>query len=201
MKGEEVMSEAIYQKQRSEGREYPTVHCGAVSQNGCMVFLFFCFLLVSFHFLLVTVSHAELVERVVAFVDDRAITLSELRETFERTKKVQPDITMSEVLNTMINRLVLLNDARRLKIEAKTDDEVFNEYVDLKVKAFIRVREEDIEDYYRANEKEFKGAVYELVRDKIEEYLTEKEINRLLKKQIAELRGKAYIKVLPDALQ
>ena len=139
---------------------------------------------------------AELIDRVVAYVNDRAITLSELLETYERTKKIQPDISMDEVLNTMVNRLVLLNDARRLKIEAKTDEEVLNEYMELKVRAFIRIKEEDIEDYYRKNEKEFKGAPFESVRDKIEEYLTEKEINRLLKIQIAELRAKAYVKIL-----
>jgi hypothetical protein len=108
---------------------------------------------------------------------------------------------MDEVLTTMINRLLLLNDARRLKIEAKTDEEVLSEYMELKVKAFIRVREEDIEEYYKKNVKEFGGADYESVMDRIEEYLTEKEINRILKKQIAELREKAYIKVLPGAMQ
>lgn len=149
----------------------------------------------------ISLCAAELIDRVVAFVNDRPITLSELRETYERTKKVQPDISMDEVLTTMINRLLLLNDARRLKIEAKTDEEVLSEYMELKVRAFIRVREEDIEEYYKKNEMEFGGADYESVMERIEEYLTEKEINRILKKQIAELREKAYIKVLPGASQ
>jgi len=144
---------------------------------------------------------AELIDRVVAFVDDRAITLSELRETYERTKKVQSDIAMGEVLNTMINRLLLLNDARRLKIEAKTNEEVLSEYMELKVRAFVSVNESDVEDYYKKNEQELRGAPYESVRDKIEEYLTEKEINRLLIKQIAELRAKAFVRVLPDSPQ
>jgi hypothetical protein len=143
----------------------------------------------------------ELIDRVVAYVNDRAITLSELRETYERTRKIQPDISMDEVLNTMINKLLLLEDARRLKIEAKTDEDTLSEYMELKVRAFIRIKEEDIEDYYKKNEKEFKGAAIETVRDKIEEYLTEKEVNRLLNKQIAELRGKAYVKVLLNTSQ
>ena len=141
-------------------------------------------------------AKAALIDRVVAFVDDTAITLTELRETYEKTRKVQPDVTMSEVLNTMVNRCLVLNDARRLKIEAKTDDELFNEYIELKVKAVIRIKEEEIADYYKKNEQEFKGAAYESVRDKIEEYLTEKEINSLLKKQIVALREKAYVKIL-----
>jgi hypothetical protein len=141
-------------------------------------------------------AKAELIDRVVAFVDNTAITLSELKETYEKTRKVQPDISMAEVLNTLINRILVLNDARRLKMEAKTDDELFNEYIELKVKAIIRIKEKEIEDYYKQNEQQFKGAPLESVRDKIEEYLTEKEINRLLKKQIAELREKAYVKIL-----
>jgi len=168
----------------------------AALQSRRIAFLLFCFLLVTCHSLLVTVSCAELIDRVVAFVNERAITLSELRETYERTKKVQPDISMDEVLNTMINRALLLSDARRLKIEAKTDEDVLSQYMELKVRAFIQVKEEDIEDYYRKNEQEFKGAPFETVRGKIEEYLTEKEINNVLRRQIAELRARAYVKVL-----
>ncbi len=155
--------------------------------------------LLACNLILVTVCYAELVDRVVAFVNDRAITLSELRERCELTRKVQPDISMDEVLNTMINRLLLLNDARRLKIEAKTEEEILNEYKELKVKAFIRIKEEDIEDYYKKNEAEFKGTPYDSVRDKIEEYLTEKEVNRLLKIQITELRARAFVKILPGS--
>ncbi len=151
--------------------------------------------------LLPLVCGAELVDRVVAFVDLKAITLSEVRETYDRTKKVQPDVSMEEVLNTMINRLVILSDARRLKIEGKTDDEIINEYVELKVKALIRIKEESIDDYYRKNEQNFEGAPLESVRDRIEEYLMEKEANELLKKQIAELRAKSYVRILPGALQ
>lgn len=145
-------------------------------------------------------AEAWLVDRVVAFVDNQAITLSELRESYEHTKKIQPDISMEEVLNTMINRLLLLGDARRLKIEGKSDDEVLAEYVELKVKALIRIKEESIEDYYKKNEQNFQGAQFEAVRDKIEEYLLEKEANERLKQQISELHARAYVKILPGAL-
>jgi hypothetical protein len=166
------------------------------------IVIFLCLQLFTFHFLLFTCeANAELIDRVVASVNDRAITMSELRETYEKTKKVQPDISTEEVLNTMINRLLLLSDARKLKIEAKTDDEVLNEYVQLKVKALIRVREEAIEDFYKKNEQNFGGSPYESVRDKIEEYLLEKEANELLKKQIADLRSKSYVKILPYVLK
>jgi hypothetical protein len=157
----------------------------------CIVLLLF-----TFYFSLFTVTGAELVDRVVAYIDDRAITLSELNETSDKTRKVQPDITQKEVLDTMINRMLLLNEAKRLRFEGKSDEELFNEYIELKVKAFIRLREEDIENYYQKNIAEFKEAPYESVRDKIEHFLTEREINGLLKKQIEELRAKSYIKIL-----
>ena len=149
-----------------------------------------------FSLCLVTVCSAELVDRVVAYVDDRAITLSELNGTLDKTRKVQPDITRQEVLDTIINRMLLLNEARRLRLEGRSDEELLNEYIELRVKAFIRVREEDIEDYYQKNIEEFKDVPYESVRDKIEQYFTEREINSLLKKQIAGLRAKAYVKIL-----
>jgi len=157
----------------------------------CIVLLLF-----TFHFSLFTVSSAELIDRVVAYIDDRAITLSELNETFEKTRKVQPDISQNEVLDTMINRMLLLNEAKRLRFEGKGDEELLNEYIELKVKAFVRLREEDIEDYYQKNIEEFKEVPYESVRDKIEHYLTEREINSLLKKQIEELSARSYIKIL-----
>lgn len=153
-----------------------------------------------FALLLIPVSGANsgLVDGIAAFVDDSAITLSDLREAFENTRKVQPDITEKEVLNTMINRRLLLNEAKRLKFEARTDEELLRQYIDLKVRAQIRLKEEEMEEFYRKNLSEFKGAPYEAVRDKIEEYLTEKEINRLLKKHVADLRAKAYVKIVAE---
>lgn len=138
---------------------------------------------------------AEIIDRVVASVDDRAITLSEFREAFERTRQVQPDIRMDEVLQTMVNRVLILNEARRLRIEAKTEEEVFREYIDLKVKTLIRLREEEVEEFYRKNLEEFRETPYERVRDRIEAYLTEREINRLLKMHLAELRARAQVRI------
>ena len=140
-------------------------------------------------------GQTELIDRVVAFVDNNAITLSALRETYEKTRKAEPGITMAEVLQTMVNKLLLLNDAKRLKFEAKTDEEMMNLYIEMKVKAFVQVKESAMEEYYLQHEQELKDAPYESVRDKIEEVLTEKEINRLLKQHIEELRKKAYVKI------
>ncbi len=152
--------------------------------------------LLPIYFLVTAFCYAELIDRVVAFVDGRAITFSELEETFEKTRKVRPDISEEEVLNTMINRMLMLNEAKKLKFEAKTDDDLLNEYIEMKVKAFIKVSEDEIEEFYNRNISEFKGSSYEAVSDKIEEYLIEREVNRLLKRHIEELRAKAYVKIL-----
>lgn len=143
-------------------------------------------------------SHAELIDKVVAFVDNSAITLREFEDTYEKSRAINPNIPKKEVLNTMINRMLLLSEAKKLKIGARTDEELLSEYIDLKVKAFIKISEEDLNGFYNKNISEFKGAGYDAVRDKIEEYLTEQEINRLLKMHIDELRSKAYIKVIMD---
>lgn len=143
---------------------------------------------------------AELIDRVVAFVDDRAITLREFEELYEKNRKVKPDISRAEVLNTYINRIVLLKEARKLKVEAKTDDELINEYIELKVRSLIRIKEDAVKEFYNSHLSEFKGAVYEEVREKIEEYLTEQEINNQLKMHIEELRARAYIKIVMKEL-
>jgi hypothetical protein len=136
-----------------------------------------------------------LIDCVAAFVDDQAITLSELNEMFERTREMHAGITRKEVLDTMINRAILLKAAKRLKLEAANDDELLSEYIELKVRSRVRLSQEALEEYYRENLAQFQGAPFESVREKIEEYLTEREVNKILKHQIDELRKKAYVKI------
>ncbi len=156
-----------------------------------------------FSLLLAGLSFAEIFDRVVAFVNDQAITLSEFQEQFGNAKKLTPDITEDEVLGTMINRLLLLREAKKYSIEAPSKEEILNEYIDLKVRAFIRVSDKDIEEFYAANQDKFNGKDLEGARDEIEKYLTEKELNTRLKEILNELRKNAYIKtqLKPDKLQ
>jgi len=63
------------------------------------------------------VVSAEVIDRVVAFVDDKAITLSELEEKYKAAVKLSPNIKKEDVLNTMINRVLLLREAKKLRIE------------------------------------------------------------------------------------
>lgn len=140
-------------------------------------------------------SHAAVTDRVIAFVDDQAITLSELEENYKTAGSLTPDITRREVLNTMINRMILLKEAKKYRIEAPTIEEVMKEYIDLKIRAFIRVNDADIEKFYKANMQNFKGKEYEDVRDEIDMYLTEKTVNERLKETLSDLRKKAYIRI------
>ncbi len=139
--------------------------------------------------------YAEIIDRVVAFVDDRAITMSELENNYKDTVKLMPGIKKEEVLNTAINRILLLREARKLRIEAPTKDAIIQEYIELKLKAIIKITEEDLKEFYEKNRNEFGNVEFDDVRDKIENYLIEKEVNRRLEKHIEELRSRAYIKI------
>jgi len=158
--------------------------------------MFFILLLFTVCCLLFTAyCNAELIDRVVAFVDDRAITLSELEEDYKDAKKLKSDIKKEEVLNTTINRILLLREAKKLRIEATTKDEIIHEYIELKLKTAIKITEEDLREFYGKNKKEFGKAEFDDIRDRIENYLVEKEVNDRLKKHIENLRSKAYIKI------
>lgn len=153
-------------------------------------------LLIVFSFQVSAFSYAGMLDRVAAFVNNRAITWSELEDSFGKAKKLKKDLSRKEVLETMINRILLMNEAKNLRLEANTDEELLDEYIDLKVRAFVRIRETELEDFYNKNLEEFKGENFENVREKIETYLLEKEVNIALKKHIAELRERAYVKIV-----
>jgi hypothetical protein len=138
---------------------------------------------------------AVIKNRIVGYVDSTAITLSELETRYLETRKVTPDITRREVLNTMINRVLLLREARKLRLEAPSEDELLKEYIDLKVRTLIRVKEEDIQDFYNKHKDEFEGKDLEDVRDTIENYLVEHQLNEQLKEHISELRKNTCVKV------
>ncbi len=148
-----------------------------------------------FSLVIVPAGSAAIFDRVVAFVGDQAITLSEFREQYRNTLKVSPDVTGEDVINTMINRLLLVKEAKKYRIEAPTQDEMIRDYIDFKVRAFIRVGESDVEEFYRKNRNQFSGKDYDEVRGEIEKYLTEKELNERLKETLKELRKNAYIKI------
>lgn len=137
--------------------------------------------------------NAGIKDRVVAFVDDTAITLSELDEIYSESIKIDPEINKEEVLNSMINRILLLREAKKLRLNAPSDVELLKEYISLRMRPHIK--EEDILEFYQKHIDDFKEKDFEAVRGEIENYLAERELNQLLKKHIEELRKKSYIKI------
>ncbi|MEW5744142.1 MAG: hypothetical protein AB1805_01700 [Nitrospirota bacterium] len=129
-------------------------------------------------------------------MDDTAITYSELREQYTAmSAAVGRAVSEEEVLNGMINSLLLLKEAKKMRLEAPSKDEQIREYIDIKIKAPIIIREEEIEAFYREHRAEFSGKEYITVRDDIERYLFELETNRQLKQHLEELRKHADIAV------
>lgn len=139
---------------------------------------------------------AEVIDRVVAFVDDEAITLGELEESLAETRMLRGDVSRREVLGTMINRVLMLKEARKLKFDARDDDETLRDYISLKVEGFIKPDKEEMKRYYEKNASRFGGASFEEKKEEIERLLKEKRINENLKRHIRELREKAYIKIV-----
>lgn len=167
-----------------------------LKKQGCKIYIInllltVCYLL----FACSTLFAGGINDRVVAFVDNDAITLSELEMKYYDTVKVTSDITQEEVLNTMVNRLLLLREAKKIRLEAPSEDELLNEYIDLKIRAFIRIKEEELKDFYNKNISKFEGKELDSVRDDIENYLAENEVNQRLKAHINELRGKSCVKI------
>lgn len=154
------------------------------------------FLIISLLLTLYDLLSAEVIrDRVVAFVNNDAITLSELEMKYNNTVKVTSDITQEEVLNTMVNKLLLLREAKKIRLEGPSEDELLNEYIDLKIRAFIRIKEEELQDFYNKNITKFEGKELDSVSDEIEKYLVEHEVNQRLKAHINELREKSCVKI------
>ncbi len=137
----------------------------------------------------------RILDRIVAFVNDDAILLSELNDRYELARKLAPDITRRQVLQTMINRKLLLFEARKIFPEPVSRDQALQEFTDLKIRAFIRIPEEAARNFYNENKKELGGVPFDSVKDRIERLLKEKEINRRLQAYLETLRGKADIKI------
>ena len=169
------------------------------------------FLLFTIHYSLFTVHcYAEVVDRVVAIIDDEAIMLSELNSAYQRAFSPQgesaeaenskTDITQEEVLNGLINRVLLLKQAKKFSHSIQTrndydENTLIKEYIEKQLKTFIRIPFEEIEQFYEKNKEKFGSKDFYDVRDEIEELLIEKELNRRLIRHIEELRKNAYIQV------
>ena len=164
--------------------------------------LIFIILLFS-HVLLIDSARAEVLERIVAIVNDDVILLSEYREAVEAAKKSGGSISGEAILDKMINSKLLLNEAKKFWIgvpgirhKAGMDDNaVISEYIARKIKAFIHIPYENIESYYKINRELFAGKEFYDVRDEIEDTLIKEELIIRLREYMKELRKNSYIRV------
>lgn len=160
--------------------------------------LFIIFNLVFFisNSLFTSFCHAELIDRVAAYVDNRAITYSEVKDNYEALRKTVPDVTVEEAINSLINRQILIDAAKDMRLEAGNEEEMIKLYIDIKIGSLIFIKEEDISDFYNKHISEFEGKDYFSVRDEIEKYLYHLEMNKRLKEHLEDLRNKKEIKIL-----
>jgi hypothetical protein len=185
-----MAKEVVYGNTR-HGRQ--TFYCCLISYVLCSVF---CVLCAAF-------AHAEVLERIVAIVNDDVILLSEFKEAFRSVEESGEKISEKGFLDEMINNLLLLKEAKKFSfyISNKSDkavmDEkaIINEYIDRRIKVFIRIPYDEIESYYSENKALFEGKEFYDAKDEIEEYLIGKELNIRVNEYIKDLRKKHYIRI------
>lgn len=142
------------------------------------------------------VSQAEVIDRVVAYVDDRAITLRELDTVHQRALASGLRPSKAATLEKLINRILLINEAIKLRVEGDNEDELVHEYIDLKVRAFITLKDSDVRQYYTENRWKYKGVPYESLKDDIRKLLEEREVNISLRRHLEKLRETADIRIM-----
>lgn len=146
--------------------------------------------------LLTTAAEARTIDRIVAFVDDYAITQVELDASYKDAIARQPSLTLSEVLDAVITRYLLLREARRAHIDYEDEDKAIAEFLSIKLRAAIRVNEAHIREFYSENMFDFIGVPYDQARDIIEQKLTDFEFQYRLASLVRELKNSSRIKLM-----
>lgn len=152
-------------------------------------------LVMLFNLIFISKAFPEIIDRVVAYVDNYAITLRDFKNMAEKMKEKMPEIKNEEILEIMLNRALLLKNAKELFSEGN-EEEIINNYIELKIKSAILIPESKIREYYEQNKVQFKEIPYTSVRNEIEKYLFEKELNKKLKEHIDELKKDVEIKII-----
>lgn len=147
-------------------------------------------------------SRAEVLDRVVAVVDEDVVLLSDLREAAERARNNGREVDDHELLDEMINSLLLIMQARKIGLgnsaayrKGHDENVLVDEYLRKRVRVLIRIPFGDIESYYVNNQERFKGKEFNEVKGEIESLLTDREFVIKLREHIAELRKRARIRV------
>jgi len=149
------------------------------------------------------VAYAEVLERIVAVVNDDVILLSELRRQARFLKDEGLESADEVVLDEMIDRRLLLEQAEKMKIEIdiqkekalNADDMIINKYIERRVKAFIHIPLRDMEDYYNENKGIYGDKKFYEVKNEIEALLIETRLTEKLEQHIRELRKESNIRV------
>ena len=161
------------------------------------------FLLLVSSFLFLNSAYSELLERIVAVVNEEVILLSELKNEVQLRKAQGAEVSDAEALNEMINRRLLLGQAKRMRIAGDaepdkslmTDDIIINGYIERRVKAFIHIPLQDMEDYYNDNAGPYGDKKFYEVKSEIEAKLIETKLKEKLQEHIRDLRKDSYIRV------
>ncbi len=146
--------------------------------------------------------HAEVVERIVAVVNDDVILLSEFKEALRRAEETGKKVKESEIIDGMINNLLLLEQGKKFSIdrhdkafESMDQGKIINNYIEKRIKALIYVPFRDIETYYYNNIERYDDREFYDVKSEIEEYLLNRALKIKIREHINELKEKARIRI------
>ncbi len=196
--------------------------------------LFLCIFIVS------SAVRAELVDRIVAAVNNDVITASDLAQAVALNVRfggaTEDRKTLeSDTLEGLITRRLLVQEARRLRFVEVSDEEIGAEYdklrqqfgsdqalsdflaeqdmtgqelrrmlgerllverfVEKKVAIFARVSRDEAERYFEEHAANYKNMRFQDVQKTIIALLTDQKIEKQLNLYVAELRGKANIRI------
>lgn len=161
--------------------------------------ILFALLLIIYRLSFVTFVQAEVLDKIVAIVNSEIILQSELNAALKAARAADPGASDDTVLNDMIDRMLLLEQAKRLRQGSsdgkKDDDALVKEYIERRIRAFIHVPIEESESYYNINRQEFGDNEFYEVKDEIEGFLVQMALEKKLVGHVEDLRMTAYIRI------
>ncbi len=150
------------------------------------------------------VGHSEILDRVVAIVNNDIILLTEFKKELKRVRSERNEITEHEVLQGMIKRALILEEANKFLMRGNNDiynlitdmnQKLIEEYIEKRIKAFIHIPFEDIEKYYQENKHNFNGKDLYGAWDEIEQIIKREKLKTKLDEHVDSLMKKAYIRI------
>jgi hypothetical protein len=147
-------------------------------------------------------ADAELVERIVAVVNDDVILLSEFKAAMRQAAESGNEVTPEEVIEEMIHHHLLLEQAKKFSFGRDlgdavryTPDKVIEYYIDKRIRTLIHIPFRDIEAYYFNNLDKYGGKSFYDVKSEIEEYLHNIMFKIKIREHINELKENARIRI------